>query len=87
MQIEQIIQRNYSATCRRGLISESTVFKDFVNKLKEEVAELSNEHFTDNMAVEMADIALVLFAMATHYEIDLIEQMERKTLYNEKRKD
>lgn len=34
-----------------------------------------------------ADIALVLFAMATHYEIDLIEQMERKTLYNEKRKD
>lgn len=61
MTIEQIIERNYKATVSRGLISESTGFKDFINKLKEEVAELEAEPFTDNMAVEMADVALVMF--------------------------
>lgn len=87
MTIEQIIERNYKATVKRGLISESTGFKDFINKLKEEVSELEAEHFTDNMAVEMADIALVIFAMSEHYNINLIAEMERKTLYNEKRND
>ena len=87
MTIEQIIERNYKATVKRGLISESTVFKDFINKLKEEVTELEAEKFTDNMAVEMADVALVIFAMAEHYNINLIAEMERKTLYNEKRND
>ena len=87
MTIEQIIERNYKATVKRGLISESTEFKDFINKLKEEVAELESEKFTDNMAIEMADVALVIFAMAKHYNINLITEMERKTLYNEKRND
>lgn len=87
MTIEQIIERNYKATVKRGLISESTGFKDFINKLKEEVAELESEKFTDNMSVEMADVALVIFAMAEHYNINLIAEMERKTLYNEKRND
>ena len=87
MAIEQIIERNYKATLRRGLISESTGFKDFINKLKEEVDELEAEKFTGNMPVEMADVALVIFAMAEHYNINLIAEMERKTLYNEKRND
>lgn len=87
MTIEQIIERNYKATVSRGLISELTGFKDFINKLKEEVTELEAEKFTDNMPVEMADVALVIFAMAEHYNINLIAEMERKTLYNEKRND
>lgn len=87
MDLTQIIERNYAATCRRGLISENTTFKDFIEKLREEVTELSNEKFTDNMTVEMADVALVIFAMAEHYNINLIAEMERKTLYNEKRSD
>lgn len=87
MTIKQIIERNYKATVKRGLISESTGFKDFINKLKEEVTELEDEKFTDNMAIEMADVALVIFAMAEHYNINLIAEMERKTLYNEKRND
>ena len=53
---------------------------------KEEVTELEAEHFTDNMPREMADVALVIFAMAEHYQINLIAEMELKTLYNEKRK-
>lgn len=87
MDINKIIERNYQATVKRGLISESTGFKDFINKLHEEVTELSNEKFTDKMPVEMADVALVIFAMAEHYNVNLIAEMERKTLYNEKRSD
>lgn len=87
MTIEQIIERNYKATVNRGLISESTGFKDFINKLKEEVTELEAEMWTENMPYEMADIALVIHAMAEHYDIDLIDFMAKKTAINEKRKD
>ena len=76
-----------SRKCSVRTEPESTTFKDFIEKLREEVTELENEHFTDNVAVEMADIGLVLFAMAEHYNINLISEMELKTLYNEKRND
>ena len=36
---------------------------------------------------ELADVALVCFTMAKHFNIDLIKVMEEKMLYNEIRKD
>jgi len=76
-----ITHRNYEATKRRGLITKFTNQKDFVRKLNEEVAEL--EEFDISDWSELADITLVCFAMAEHYAIDLIEEMRKKTEFNE----
>lgn len=80
-----ITHRNYLATVRRGLITPDTLLWDFIAKLKEEVKEL-DESFPEDWS-ELADIALVCFAMAEHYGIDLVDEMRKKTEFNEKRKD
>lgn len=72
------------------ITSETTEF-DFVVKLEEEVEEL---HSSCNEIIigrdfdpsELADIALVCFTMAEHYGIDLIEEMRKKTEFNETRR-
>jgi len=80
--LTDITHRNYEATKRRGLITKFTTFYDFIFKLKEEV----DEFYADSEAwSELADIALVCFSMAEHYGIDLIEEMRKKTEFNEKR--
>jgi len=61
-----------------------------LNKLQEEVSELdcaiyNRLKFDENL--EMADCALVLFAMAKHFNIDLLKAMEEKVIFNETRKD
>lgn len=81
--LTDITHRNYEATKRRGLISDKTTQPAFVNKLKEEVIELEEADCDDWS--ELADIALVCFAMAEHYGIDLIEEMRKKTEFNETR--
>lgn len=86
--IQEISKRNYEATKRRGLINECTTLNDFLDKIKEETNELELEATCNNQfdRSELADIALVCFAMAEHYEIDLVKEMELKTRYNEVRK-
>lgn len=79
--LTDITHRNYEATKRRGLITSETKCDDFVLKIREETDELDS--YVDWS--ELADIALVCFAMAEHYGIDLIEEMRKKTEFNEKR--
>jgi len=81
--LTDITHRNYEATKRRGLITSETTPYDFIEKIREEVTELEETYGTDDS--ELADIALVCFAMAEHYGIDLIEEMRKKTEFNETR--
>lgn len=84
MTINEISKRNYHATVKRGLITEKTTRINFISKIEEELDELF-ENPRDNS--ELADVALVCFAMAEHFGIDLIAEMEKKTIYNENRND
>ena len=88
MTIHEIIDRNYAATVRRGQIVSFTQAHEFIEKLFEEVYELDYSTKIDNSfdENELADVALVCFAMAKHYNIDLIKVMGEKMLYNEIRK-
>lgn len=84
--LTDITHRNYEATKRRGLISNKTTFYDFIVKMREETNELvSSYDGCEFDPKELADKALVCFAMAEHYGIDLIEEMRKKTEFNEKR--
>lgn len=80
--ITDITHRNYLATVRRGLITEETGMWEFIDKIREEIDEF-NANWGDWS--ELADITLVCFAMAEHYGIDLIDEMRKKTEFNEKR--
>ena len=85
MNLTEITSRNYKATCKRGLISGDTKKVDFVYKLFEEVSEFHNANGFEQMNQELADITLVCFSIARHYNIDLIAEMEKKVMINEKR--
>lgn len=93
MNLKEIQIRNYKATVKRGLISQNTTFEDFINKLEEEVNELnlSELPFVNEVNVpffderELADVVLVCLAMAKHYNVDILKELENKTLINEER--
>jgi len=90
--LPDITHRNYEATKRRGLIDEKTTFYDFIAKMREEADELEESYNIGRIACEfdpkeLADVALVCFAMAEHYGIDLVDEMRKKTEFNEKRED
>lgn len=95
MNFEEIIDRNYKATVKRGQINALTTFEDFISKLNEEVNELdlselpfNNEStYTEFDHKELADVILVCLAMAKHYNIDILKVMEQKVIYNENRPD
>lgn len=90
MNIKEITNRNYAATVKRGQISDKTEFKDFMLKIIEEYEEIYKSYCRSDNSFdkkELADVALVCFTMAKHYDIDLIEVMIEKMLYNEIRKD
>ena len=89
MDIKEISKRNYEATKKRGLIDDSTGFISFIYKIKEETQELEFSRIGNNKfdQIELADVALVCFAMAEHFGIDLVAEMESKMKYNEIRKD
>ena len=89
-ELTTITHRNYEATKRRGLINEKTTIEDFVCKVNEEAEEMwysSNSGKSSIDPSELADIALVCFAMAEHYGIDLVDEMRNKTEFNETRED
>lgn len=88
--ITDIFARNYAATVRRGLITPETRKDEFIDKIREETEELGIAVLNSdkmNEREELADIALVCFAMAQHYGIDLIDEMRKKVEYNEQIQD
>ena len=83
------IDRNYKATQRRGLITESTSNQEFIDKIQEEVNELdlaflNQDNF--NIEEEMADIIITVANFAKHLGIDIMQAIEKKTIFNENRK-
>ena len=87
MTLEEIQKRNYNATRKRGQITDETKDIDFCYKIREELKELVDSETLENEAEELADIALVCFAYAEHFNIDLLSEMEKKTIKNENRTD
>lgn len=84
--LTDITHRNYEATKRRGLITNETHVFDFFDKIEEENNELFKSiHLGKFDPSELAKITLTCFAMAEHYGIDLIEEMRKKTEFNETR--
>lgn len=90
MTIQEITDRNYFATVKRGQITDKTSAYEFTSKINEENNELDESIYNCGKLFdikELADITLVCFAMAKHYNIDLVEAMKEKMLYNETRID
>lgn len=92
--IEDLITRNYNAQIRRGQINDETNAYEFIEKIDEEVEELNmsihklQEKFKDGLdSKELADIILVCFSMAKHFNIDIMQVLSEKVDYNEKRVD
>jgi NTP pyrophosphatase (non-canonical NTP hydrolase) len=88
MEISEIINRNYKATVKRGLITPKTNFYEFTEKLNEERQELNLAHLNSdklNESEELADVILVCLAMAKHFEIDILKALEEKIIFNENR--
>lgn len=87
MNLQKIIDRNYKANVKRGKINEKTTFREFCDKIYEEVNELDDKYcFNDNIdPLEMADIILVVLSMAKHFNIDIQKALEEKTIINEER--
>ena len=86
MDIHEIINRNYQATVKRGLITPDTGKSDFTYKINEELAELNLEVYfgtSEKEAVELADVILVCLAYAKHFNIDILKELENKVKYNE----
>ena len=86
--IDDVVDRNYFANIRRGKISDKTTVRDFLAKIYEEVDELIESYGCDSFdTVELADVTLVCFSMAKHFDINLIDEMQKKMKVNEKRND
>jgi NTP pyrophosphatase (non-canonical NTP hydrolase) len=86
MKWHELINRNYSSTVNRQLITSQTDFFEFTDKILEEVAEIEKEMiYGGNWSEEIADVILVALNMATHYKIDIRRELENKIIKNEKR--
>ena len=85
--IDDVADRNYFANIRRGKISDKTNARVFLAKIHEEVGELIESWDGDDSfdKVELADVTLVCFSMAKHFDINLIDEMQKKMKVNEKR--
>ena len=90
MEIQEIINRNYEATKKRGLIDEKTNAYNFTSKINEELNELDESIYNCGKKFdekELADIILVCFSMAKHNNINILQFLEEKMLFNEQRID
>lgn len=87
--LDDVVDRNYFANVRRGQISDKTTVRDCLSKIYEEVGELIESFDGDDSfdKVELADVTLVCFSMAKHFEINLVDEMAKKMKVNEKRND
>ena len=87
--LDDVVDRNYFANVKRLKISDKTTVRDFLSKIHEEVGELieSWDGCDSFDKVELADVTLVCFSMAKHFDINLIDEMQKKMKVNEKRND
>lgn len=87
--LDDVVNRNYFANVRRLKISDKTTVSEWLAKIHEEVGELieSWDGCDSFDQVELADVTLVCFSMAKHFDINLVDEMEKKMKVNEKRKD
>ena len=87
--LDDVVNRNYFANVKRLKISDKTTVRDFLGKIHEEVGELieSWDGCDSFDKVELADVTLVCFSMAKHFDINLVDEMAKKTKVNEKRND
>ena len=85
--MKNLIESNYQSILKRGLINENTTSLDFIMKLEEEVQEfIEAEKFgLENENEELADIILVCFNIAKHYDIDIEKELKNKIQINKKR--
>ena len=84
--MNDLIERNYKATRKRGQITNKTTVKDFIVKLKEEIKELEDsfdEAENSYDCFEVVDCFLVCASMIRHH--DLFSAVEKKVLINERR--
>ncbi len=63
----------------------SVTMADCLDKLKEEVSELEDSIGLPNWPEELADVALVVFALAGRYGVDLEKEMRVKFAVNKQR--
>jgi len=85
--MKNLITFNYEVTKKRGLIDSSTTKNEFIMKLEEEIQEFIDSAINDNgdFNHELADIVLVCFNIAKHYNIDIEKQLLNNILKNLKR--
>jgi len=92
--MKKLFKRNYDAVVNRGLITENTTDVDFLEKLKEETIETSNEvyskrMFNDNnpdlLHQEIADCLTVCANWLIFNKVDLTEILTQIAEKNEKR--
>lgn len=87
--MQKIIGDNYQSIVDRGFITPTTTLFQFLDKLDEEVEELNKEALISkewsNLPEELADVILVCFNMAKHFNIDIEQELKNKIRINEYR--
>ena len=96
--MNNLIERNYESIKNRGLITHHTTNKEFNDKLQEEIEEFNKEYsnhsgkypasvlrITEEAAIELIDIALVIDNWLHHAGYDPIKLKEEKIKINEER--
>ncbi len=90
---QQLNNRHYQAIKRRGLITNKTSIKDFLNKHNEETQEMIIESIAfknrdkNNFIQEAIDAIMVLENMIIHLGYDIEKEKEINTIHQEKRND
>jgi len=87
--MKELIEANYKSIVDRGLIAPSTNLFEFLDKIDEEVEELNKEALKprpiSNLPEELADVIMVCFNMAKHYNIDIEQEIKNKIEVNKQR--
>lgn len=84
-ELKHIINRNYDSIVQRGLILLCTTKVDFLEKLVEEVTEVTHAiqiEDDENLAEELADVILTALNFAKHFDIDIEEELNKKIKIN-----
>lgn len=89
MTIQEIVERNYNATVKRGLITNQTDVSQFINDIEKELDELKISVNASKInpfdPKELTDVVLVCFSMSKHFGYNIQKELESKTIYNETR--
>jgi len=82
--MKNLIEENYKSIVKRGLITPDTKSIEFIMKLEEEVQEFieAEKYSLPNESEELADIILVCFNYARHYNIDIESVLKSKISKN-----